>query len=58
MVITYNDKIIVSKEMKQVRKYDLKKKERKLLTFFHYRKLQHAYINVDRIGQNLIKLKS
>lgn len=30
MVITYNDKIIVSKEMKQVRKYDLKKKRKKI----------------------------
>lgn len=33
MVITYNDKKIVFKEMKRVRKYNLKKK---LLTFFHY----------------------
>lgn len=34
MVITYNDKIIVSKEMKQVRKYDLKKKKENYLPSF------------------------
>lgn len=47
MVITYNDKKIVSKEMKRICKYDLKKS---YLPFF----IIKSYINVNRIGQNLI----